>query len=834
MRMKQLDGWAWVVVVLWTAGGSICRATSLSAVAQQDLNGQGGTAVEQQTDASVAVKAYEAAHVNNRKALFLFDLTAFNGRNLTDQYIHTASFTLYAYDTLCDAWNFRLYGLTDTANNDDSRWDESVTSQSDANWPDRYWGAYQYPNTDFGAKHLDTQNGPPKDNAVSFGSELMNFVRWGVGRNPAFGYSATNPDGKITLLLAREEFDTNISDFHSRQSANASYRPRLDLDVRFPEIALAVGGTPKSSGSTYDFGSFQELGEPVARSLVIDNTAGEALSSLHVKTVLLQGSHAWAFQLVTPGGTDFLLAQGASTSGYEVRFNPGGNYGVFDDARLVLTCNDEDEATYTVYLRATHTPAPAVVAILAPVPPATNVPYRVSALTVSGLSSNVVGDICWTNSSGGGGTQPPGPEGAWAVNVALAVGANLVTVSGSNVWGAVASNSVTITRSDNLPSLTITNSPGWFVAVSSATDTFQMAGTINENVVGALRWSGPGGIGGDWPVVSPWATNVPLTVGINAFTVIATNDIGQAVTGQVTVARQPGQWLEPGAVVITGWQKLGMVGGGSRFVMATLTNLQAGTVLYFTDNGAFNAGHFFGAMPSDADGLESLCAMACTQELPAGTLVRSGDASNGCVWVSSGRICTFAPQNYSWPMIDIGGDQLYIFQSDKASPLLNPDAYIAVLDDTGAFEPPHDIFTGDIPPGLIAGDTAWTFTFGINTGASFDFNPFANWISTPPQWRTRFATGKRWQVNPPGDLPTGRFLVGELLLLAIDAAPPLVTLTFTSAYPGVPCLVRSCTNLVTGGWEQVWEGVTQEGPQTEEVSVETPAAFFRVKVLPGD
>lgn len=61
---------------------------------------------------------------------------------------------------------------------------------------------------------------------------------------------------------------------------------------------------------------------------------------------------------MTPDGTDFLLAQGASTSGYEVHFNPGANYGVFDDARIVLTCNDENESTYTVYLIATHTPAP--------------------------------------------------------------------------------------------------------------------------------------------------------------------------------------------------------------------------------------------------------------------------------------------------------------------------------------------------------------------------------------------------------------------------------------------------------------------------------------------
>ena len=835
MCMNETDTRGWIAAVLWAVGLSVCQATSLSTVVSQDLNGHGGSNVDSQTTTSVAVKAYEASHTYNRKALFLFDLTSFSGRNLTDQYVHTASFTVYAYDGQCDAWNFRLYGLTDTASDDDSRWDETITAQAEANWPDRYWGAYQYPDTSHGAKHLDTRNGPPRDNAVSFGSNLINFVRWGVGRNPTFGYSSTNPDGKITLLLAREEFDNDKSQFHSRQSDDTSYRPRLNLDVRFPEIGLAVAGTPKSSGTTYDFGSFQGLGEPIVRSLIIDNTSGETFSSLHVKTLMLEGSHAWAFQLMTPGGTDFLLAQGTSTSGYEVRFNPSTNYGVFDDARLVLTNNDENESTYTVYLSATHMPAPAVVTILDPVPPATNVPYCVSALTVSGISSNVVGELCWTNCAGGGGTTlPPGPGGAWDVNVALAVGTNLVTVCGSNVCGAVTFDSVTITRSDNLPSLAVTNPPGWFAAVGYTTTTFTLAGTVNENVVGILRWYGPGDVCGEWPADNPWTTNVPLAVGVNAFMIIATNDTGQAVTGRVTLARQPAEWLRPGDAVVAGWQKVGHHGGDSRFVLATLTNVPAGTVMYFTDNGAFTNGQFLGAIPADADGLESLCAMACTENLPAGTLVRSDDTSNGCLWVASGRICASAPQNYSWPVIDTKGDQLYVFQSDDAHPLLHPDAYLAVLDDTDAFEPPWDIFTGDIPPRLIAGNSAWTFAFGMNSSAYFDFERFVGWISTPWQWRARFAFDKHWRVDSPGALPTGRFLIGELRLLAIDTAPPLVTLSFTCAYPDVPCTILSCTNLVSGDWEQVWEGFTKEGPQSEEVSGETAGAFYQVRSQSGD
>ena len=58
---------------------------SLTALPTQDLNGKSGDVVEQQTAEYVDVKAYENSHANNRKALFLFDLASFAGRNVTDQ-----------------------------------------------------------------------------------------------------------------------------------------------------------------------------------------------------------------------------------------------------------------------------------------------------------------------------------------------------------------------------------------------------------------------------------------------------------------------------------------------------------------------------------------------------------------------------------------------------------------------------------------------------------------------------------------------------------------------------------------------------------------------------
>jgi hypothetical protein len=340
--------WALVVAASWP---QVANATNLTGFPTQDLNGHGGSDVDNQATTHVDVKAYGESHPYNRKALFLFDLASFGGRNLMDQYVHSASFIVWASDSQCDGFLFRLYGFTETSNNDDSRWDESLTSQSEATWPDRYFGAYQYPGGN-GVKTLDTQAGPVKDASVSFGGVLAEYVRWGVDRNAPFGYSATNPDSRITLLLAREDVDNDISGFHSRQTTDGdTVKPRLTLDVRFPEIRVAIGASNNiSSGGTYDFGVAPETNQaPISRDLVIDNQLGEALSSLHVSSLSITGVDARAFFVTT---TNVYLSQGQSNR-CGIVFNPGGTnaWGIWDKAWLVVQSNDEDERPFSVRLR---------------------------------------------------------------------------------------------------------------------------------------------------------------------------------------------------------------------------------------------------------------------------------------------------------------------------------------------------------------------------------------------------------------------------------------------------------------------------------------------------
>jgi hypothetical protein len=153
-------------------------------------------------------------------------------------------------------------------------------------------------------------------------------------------------------LLAREEFDGDVSGFHSRQTGDGdSFKPRLALDVRFPEIRVGIGAStdiPNNGG--YDFDVVSET-NPVAvvRELAIDNQQGEALSSLHVASMAITGAQAYAFAVVD---TNFHLAQG-DTFPCSITFNPGTNleWGIWDQAWLVVRNNDENESPFRVNLR---------------------------------------------------------------------------------------------------------------------------------------------------------------------------------------------------------------------------------------------------------------------------------------------------------------------------------------------------------------------------------------------------------------------------------------------------------------------------------------------------
>lgn len=339
-----------ILVVLALCGlvTAPARGTILTNNAVYDLNGINATGVENATSGQLLVVA---GNEGVRKAMFLFSFASFSGSNIMDQVVESATFSVYPSDNQSQAYGYRLYGFTDSRTNDHARWTESTT-QADANWPDRYNGASQYPAGE-GVEQLDVQMGVVSNLALNFASNLLDYVRWGVNRDAAYGYSASNGNSQITLLLSRQDWNANGCGFHSRQSAVTTNRPRLVLDVRFPDVGVSIGESNDiANNGRFDFGVFQEPGWTVETNLLVDNVAGESLSSLHVTSMVITGVHASAFALVAPAGTNFYLDQGASNS-FTLVFNPSTSlvWGIYDQAWLVVNGNDPSKRTVRVNLR---------------------------------------------------------------------------------------------------------------------------------------------------------------------------------------------------------------------------------------------------------------------------------------------------------------------------------------------------------------------------------------------------------------------------------------------------------------------------------------------------
>ena len=75
-----------------------------------------------------------------------------------------------------------------------------------------------------------------------------------------------------------------------------------------------------------------------------------------------------------------------------------------------------------------------------------NVSFETAQLDVSGTAVNIVGTMNWENQlTGGSGSIPA--TGNWTIpNMALNIGNNIITVSGTNVYGDIAGASITVTR----------------------------------------------------------------------------------------------------------------------------------------------------------------------------------------------------------------------------------------------------------------------------------------------------------------------------------------------------------------------------------------------------
>jgi len=280
--------------------------------------------------------------------------------------------------------------------------------------------------------------------------------------------------------------------------------------------------------------------------------------------------------------------------------------------------------------------------------------YDNASTSIAGSNNINVVALGWSNSlTGARGTLSPGSPW-WTINgIVLNVGANVITVYGTNAMNVATSDSVTITRGG-----TSTATPYVDVTNANQTVTYDILassiGGSNNVGVATLAWSNSlTGAGGTLSPGSPWWTinGIALNVGANMIAVYGTNALNVATSDSVTITRGPAGTGVPFTDVtnvdtwvtydrtewaVAGTNNVNVVGrmnvlntsfGGSAQDFAAALNWTAPTVnLSVGANTLLVTGtNAFGALVSDT--------VTITRG-PAGTGVPFAKITNGYMWVT--------------------------------------------------------------------------------------------------------------------------------------------------------------------------------------------------------
>ena len=207
--------------------------------------------------------------------------------------------------------------------------------------------------------------------------------------------------------------------------------------------------------------------------------------------------------------------------------------------------------------------------------------------------------------------------------------------------------------------------------------------------------------------------------------------------------------LVAGDIALVGFQASGSP--NDSFSFATLVNVDAGTALYFTDNGFTTGAGFRGVLSTDNDGNEGLLKYTVgANGLAAGQVVSSLSTNTAKgVWTSTGFIYgtiastgSYAPLSFS-----ASGEQFTVFTSTNAQPMLSDYTALYNFDNTGAYEAATSTATGQLAPGLVQGTSAILLnaTTGANF-ANFNFGAFSG-AADRATWLARIGTVANWTTS---------------------------------------------------------------------------------------
>ena len=220
--------------------------------------------------------------------------------------------------------------------------------------------------------------------------------------------------------------------------------------------------------------------------------------------------------------------------------------------------------------------------------------------------------------------------------------------------------------------------------------------------------------------------------------------------------------LVAGDIALVGFQASGTP---DSFSFATLVNVDAGTVLYFTDNGFTTGSGFRGVLSTDNDGSEGLLKYTVgVNGLAAGQVVSSlsTNAANGA-WTLTGAIYSTGSGTYAPPSFAAtGGEQFTVFTSSNVQPMLSGYTALYNFDNSGAYEAATTSNSGQLAPGLVQGTSAVLLNNMTNSFQNFNFAAFSG-PADRATWLTRMGNASNWTfASVTTNVADGSFSVGAV------------------------------------------------------------------------
>jgi hypothetical protein len=226
-----------------------------------------------------------------------------------------------------------------------------------------------------------------------------------------------------------------------------------------------------------------------------------------------------------------------------------------------------------------------VLTIVSPVPvsgifDSTSAPQ---ALVFSATDDIGIASVVWTNPATGGSACATFVSGStWTASLALAVGANAITVTATDSSGNIATDSIIVNfvpaPGDTIaPVISITSHPTT-VSTTVNTPTLDFFGTSSDNVaVAEVVWfDAASSTSADSDGTTNWTGTLVLVPGVNVITCRAFDTSGNASTAQMTVIYVPPIYVPPPVHIKAGACGLLGLEGGLPILLALLIRRRRG------------------------------------------------------------------------------------------------------------------------------------------------------------------------------------------------------------------------------------------------------------------